>query len=721
MFLQPASSHAQEETDTLEEIIVSAQKREQSLQEVPITISAFDAEFLGDHGISDMQDLYLYTPGYVGQPTYDFIGLSTIRGIRSNDFGYGGDPAFGVFVDGFYQGRTGASISSLYDVQRVEVVKGPQATLFGRTATSGAISVTNNQPTDVFEGNVQIGLGERDRQELIGTINVPLGEFFSVRGSYLNKSIDGYLVNQMGGPNHKFRDIEAARLALRLNLDRIDATLTYNQEDRKGSGNDRHQGFTADYISDLIGTESHIFTEIDDISLKVGVELTDSMNLELLSAYRDTWWDYAEDFDSLGIVLNAPFLQGQTSKLTSHELRLSNTHDSGTSWFVGVNVFDDDVTGFIDERVDQGFAFSGLLANVSDEPFYELGEYASSSKGWSVYGEVSFDFTDVMNLTLGGRYSYDEKEMQVRLPNPATDPRNTPASFPCACYLYGLWTSEPVSSSGDWNDTSFRAALTYEINESVRAFFTFSQGFKPGGIDSFGFDTDDPNFQRFFGFDGVPAGVRPKVYGPEQIDNFEVGLKTQLLDDKLRLNVAAFIYDYDGLQVAVNTSGAAFGIENVGTVRGDGLEFDILFVASDHWEFAANAGITNTEVTKLAPGVTRVSLGDRLVYNPKLTGSAFATFRHPIGSISDAYIRGEYSYSDEMYGTNGLLLPSYSILGLRAGLGTDRWSVSAFVRNLSDETYFTNGTGERFFTNVNDLVGGLGEPRTAGLDIQFRF
>ena len=649
----------------------------------------------------------------------NFIGLSTLRGIRSNDFGYGGDPAFGVFVDGFYQGRTGASISSLYDISRVEVIKGPQATLFGRTATSGAISIVNNQPGEALEGSVEVGLGERSRQNFVGTINLPVTENLFLRGSYLNKSIDGYLPNESGGPNQKFRDIEAARFAVRVDKGRVDATLTFNKEDRKGSGNDRHQGFTATLDSDLIGTESRIFTEIEDIALKVNFEIGNALDLMWASAYRDTEWDYAEDFDSLPIILNAPFLQGQKSALVNHELRLTSSAESGLTWFIGINTFDDDVSGFIDEQVDQGFAFSGLLANVSNEPFFELGEYVSSSKGWSAYGELSYDISEALNMTLGARYSDEDKSMQVRLQNPATDPRNTSASFPCACYLYGLWTSVPVSSSGSWSDTSFRAAFTYKMTESVATFFTFSQGFKPGGIDSFGFDTDDPNFQRFFGFDGVPAGARPKVYGPEEIDNYEIGIKSQLLDDRLRINAAAFLYNYDGLQVAVNTSGAAFGIENVGKVRGDGLEVDALFIANENWEFAANAGITNTEVKELAPGVTRLTVGDRLVYNPKLTASAFVTFRTSIGSNSEGYIRGEYSYSDDMMGTNGLVLPSYKVLGLRAGAQQDRWSIAAYVRNLTDEVYFTNGTGERFFTNVNDLVGGLAEPRTVGVDLRF--
>ncbi|MEJ8569548.1 TonB-dependent receptor [Elongatibacter sediminis] len=718
LFLNPTFAQVSQ----LEEIIVTAQKREQSIQDVPVAITAFGSDFIEDHGVLDVQDLYLYTPGYTAPPNYDFIGLSSIRGIRSNDFGYGGDPAFGIFVDGVYQGRTGASMSSIFDVQRVEVIKGPQATLFGRSATSGAISITNNRPVEGFDASLELGLGERDRQRVLATLNGELSPEFFIRGSFLSHEIDGYLNNEAGGEDLKFRDIEAFRLAARYAGEQLDATLTYNHEERRGSGNDRHQGATARFESDLMGDESFIENEHDTVVLDVTFSPTEILEFQSITAYRDSTWDYAEDFDALAIALTAsPFLQGQTSELFSQEFRISGQRES-LRWFVGASWFSDDVTGYIDEQVDQGFAFTGVREGFSGQPFYELGLYDGTSEGWSVYGEVSFDVTSKLELILGGRYSYDEKELEIFLQNPATDPRNTTASFPCACYLWGLYTSVPVVSQGDWDDFSLRASASYRFNDDVLGFFTYSQGFKPGGIDSFGFDTDDPSFRRFFGFDGVPAGARPKVYDPEDIDNFEVGIKSMWFDNRLRLNLSAYLFYYDGLQVAVNTSGAAFGIENVGKVRGDGLEIDLTYLLGEHWEFAAAGGVSNTEVTKLRADVTRIAEGDRLVYNPKLNGVISSTYRQALSFGGQGSVRLEYVYQDDMMGTNSLELDDYGVFNLRAGYvsRSGKWGLSAYLKNVTDEVYFTNGTGARPFTAVVDLVSGLGEPRTFGIDFTWR-
>lgn len=708
----------------IEEVIVTAQKREQSLQDVPIAISAFNEDFLRDNQITDMQDLYLYTPGYVAQPGYDFIGLSSLRGIRSNDFGYGGDPAFGVFVDGVYQGRTGASISSMFDIARIEVIKGPQATLFGRSATAGAISMITNKPNDTFGGTVELGLGERGRQNILGTINLPISDNLFFRGSYYSQEIDGFIDNPSGGDDLRFRDNQAFRLALRYEGESLSAQLTYNNDDRKGSGMPRHPGNTTDFDSDLLGTESRIFTEIDDYALHLEYEFNDNYSLLSTTSYRDSEWDYAEDFDALPIALVAsPFLQGQVSKLFAQEIRLSASFDSGLSWFVGASYFKDDVTGFVDEQVDQGFAFTGDLAQFSNEPFFEGGRYDGTSEGWSIYGDIIFDITDSLEFTIGARHSYDEKRLQTLLPNPATDPRNTTASFPCACYLYGLYTSTPVESEDDWTDTSYRTVLNYQITDEISTFFSYSQGFKSGGIDSFGFDTDDPNFPLFTGADGVPAGARPKVYGPEEIDSFEIGIKSQWLDRRLTFNASLYRYEYEGLQTAVSTSGAAFGIENVGEVIGEGLEVDVMYRLNKNWEFAANMGLSDTEITDVGDGGSSLVKGDSLLYNADLTGSVFATYRQEMPFGGEAYLKTNYSYFDEMDTSNGLVLDSYGLINMRLGYYSEdeRWSAAVFVNNVSDETYFTNGYGERSFVAVVDLYGGLGVPRTAGVDFKYNF
>jgi len=228
----------QQSSDTvaIEEIVVTAQKREESLQDVPISVSAYSAEFLERARIQDVKDLIELTPGVSGRTKDSYIDYVSVRGIITNDFGIGGDPSVGIYKDGVYQGRNGMVMTSFYDLDRVEVLKGPQGLLFGRNAASGAMSILTARPnTDDLEGYVRAGAGERSHYELEGAVNIPLNDSWALRFAGFHAEEDGYTKNVEGGDDLIDYDRTAGRAMLGYEGDRLSGFFMAEYEDRDQS------------------------------------------------------------------------------------------------------------------------------------------------------------------------------------------------------------------------------------------------------------------------------------------------------------------------------------------------------------------------------------------------------------------------------------------------------------------------------------------------------
>jgi iron complex outermembrane receptor protein len=217
----------------LEEITVTAQKRQQSLQDVPLSVSAFTGDMLKQGRMADIRGIVDFTPGFSGKTEDGFTDALAMRGISTNDFGIGGDPSVAMFVDGIWAGRTGGVMTAMYDVERAEVVKGPQGTLFGRNSIAGAVSVITNKPGDAYEAGAELSLASFQHIEAEAMVNVPLGDEWALRASGYTLNNDGFLENLQGGSDLGFHRIRAGRVALRRQGEVLDATLTTAYEDRE--------------------------------------------------------------------------------------------------------------------------------------------------------------------------------------------------------------------------------------------------------------------------------------------------------------------------------------------------------------------------------------------------------------------------------------------------------------------------------------------------------
>ena len=228
-----AAAEPQEEVVGLEEVVITAQKRQQSLQDVPLSVSAFTGDMLKEGRMADIRGIVDFTPGFSGKTEDGFTDALAMRGIATNDFGIGGDPSVAMFVDGIWSGRTGGVMTSMYDVERAEVVKGPQGTLFGRNSIAGAVSVITNKPDSAFGANAELTLADYDHVEAQAMVNIPLNDQWAVRAAGYVLDNKGFLENLAGGDDLGFHQVSAGRVSLRRTGDSFDATLIAAYEDRE--------------------------------------------------------------------------------------------------------------------------------------------------------------------------------------------------------------------------------------------------------------------------------------------------------------------------------------------------------------------------------------------------------------------------------------------------------------------------------------------------------
>ena len=292
---------AGEETTT---IFVTAQQRLQRLQDVPLSVTALTGSFIEENRLRDFSELSRFTPGFISGSNYGFIRNSSMRGISNNQFGFADDPSIAMFVDNVYQGRggTGSQVNALYDLSRVEVVKGPQATLFGRSSIGGAISIVTNEPIDIFEADALIGVGERKRLVARGMVNTPLSPDFAVRVSVNSEDLDGYITNTNGGDDLQPLDVKAGRIQARYTgIGGLDARLKIGQERRRQGGAIYQIEGLPDFSSNqtLKGDESYSRFDIQDVVLDLKFDIDEALTLQSITSYRQVENEYAEDYDGV--------------------------------------------------------------------------------------------------------------------------------------------------------------------------------------------------------------------------------------------------------------------------------------------------------------------------------------------------------------------------------------------------------------------------------------
>jgi len=731
----------------IEVIEVKVQKRTQSVQEVPVAVSAFNGDMMDQLRIEDVRGLVDLTPGFNGKTEDSFIDALSIRGIGTNDFGIGGDPSVAIFTDGLWAGRNGGVQMSFYDMERAEVVKGPQGTLFGRNAIAGGINITTNKPISDFEAKIGATVAQFDTQKITGMVNIPLSDhwYFRAAGNFSSKG--GWLENVAGSGDLGGGDINSTRLSLRYEGDNVDAVFRATYEDREQDPSvywTEVNGLAKDKVNiDWGKGKGYDRGEILALQANIEFTLSDEYLLTSITGYKTYDFNYLEDFDGQSTLINN-YGQDQTVDYASQELRLNYQGDADINWFVGMSIYQEDVDAtFINAYSEDDLCravsitdsadFDGPAAGCDDpnwETYWEddidpadlLTNKAETNidilrnTGWSIYGDITWQATEKLDLTFGGRYTSDTKDMSIKVLDSGGALGNT--------FVFEWYTEDFVQAKDTWTDFTPRIAGVYKLTDTVNLYANAAKGYKSGGFSTFGIVHD--NSQEYGG--PLAAGSKPLAFEPETTTSYEIGAKMMLLEKSMQLNLAYFTYDYQDLQMIIYEGGSQL-VKNVGEAKNQGIEADVRWTPTENWDFRLAGAWMDSEITKEIEAGDG-TIGNKLPMAPDLSGSMVASYFHYMdGGV--VTVIAKWVYQSEIYGGQGNFetakIDSWNELGLRAMYESDdEWSVSLYIDNVTDENYFERGwetadpENKNGFGLVNTYVWPA-KPRTVGVSFDMSF
>jgi iron complex outermembrane receptor protein len=728
----------------LEEVIVTANRREQNLQDVAISVTAFTDEFFKNSGTTNLKQLEQYTPSLKIAAVQDSRSTSIrIRGIGSIGTNAGIDPSVGLFIDGIYQGRAGMSIADFNDTARVEVLRGPQGTLYGKNTAAGALNIISKTPRDFFEAEIETVIGNYDDLEFRGMVNLPLGD----SGNALRFS--GYSVDRDGYDDNEFLDedvngadrwgVKGRGLVTSENMGELLLTVDYAEDNSEccapdiinydGSGS--ALGLPFDLLSASTGVE---LPEVDPFDRKLhfdqpwlnevsvggvaaewNMEVANDLNLTWLNAWRTYQNDsrFDGDFSPFEAVSGAAEVD-----LDQYSSEFRVTSPAGGTWdyVVGLYFFysDMDTEGETGMLPLLGPLFLQGLIFPEGSVNFDSNKHETTSA--ATFGQMNWHINSQWRLTLGGRITYEEKRRKgLQHTEPFTELDAPPIAGP------DVQTDDTRSET----DFSPSISLAYFVREDLMLYASASQGFKSGG------------------FNQVRTAVgTPAEFDDERSRNYELGWKGEWLDRRLLVNGTIFYVDYDDFQ-AQGFDGANITVRNAGSLRSKGVELDTVFVANANTTMGAAVGYNDAEYADfeggectiaqlfavtggnplIAPDCVQDLSGEVLDNAPKWTFSTYLQYDDTLIDNLGWFGRLEYNYTDEFYMAQdldeNLLNDDAHLVNARLGIyGEDRrWEITVWGRNLLDEESYVIG----FDVPVLSGYAAINmPPRTYGLTLNYR-
>lgn len=732
----------------LEEIVVTAQKREESLQNTPVAVSAFTAAAIAAKGIEDISEVASFTPNLVFDTTSPISGLSSgavvfIRGIGNTDFSLTTDPGVGTYVDGVYISRSAGGVLDVLDVERIEILRGPQGTLFGRNTMGGAISITSRKPADEFQGKAELTAGEFDRLDARVSVDVPLSDRVRATLALSEKNRDGFVDRVLVGD--KLGDEN--KLAFRASLvfepsENLDFQLSYDYTkiDEQSAGSTL-AGFTpgagtvgyalatfGDIGAGLADLSQYITDGDDDITFATGETGTDldinglsligvyrgaNFELKYTGAQRKTDGGFYRDPDNSPHAITETLNPDYEHDQISQELQLTGAgFDGKLNYVAGLYYLEEDGTDNVFVPVflptpDLAVGFPAAITNRA--------EVDNNSR--AAYLQATWALTETLSLTGGVRQTRDEKDFIYTQYIGADIHGNPLPFFPGAVDENGVFRPglAPIVGNGSgtagdsFSETTFRFSIDASLTDSTLLYYSFSQGFKSGGF-----------VLRY-----VEAVADIRTFQPELVDTHEVGFKWQGLDDRLRLNTAAFYSDYSEVQVTFFDTLGGPVTANAGTVEIKGLEVELTALVGERLLLDVGYGYADASYTKINP-ISGLSLtldeSATLVNTPENTFNFGAEYTLPVGP-NELALRVDYAYKDDVFNDSQnspfLFQEAYDTLNVsvRYSLG-EAIDLVAFVENLTDERFIESGDSN-FGLGFHEA--NYNRPREYGVTVRYRF
>ena len=735
----------------LDEIVVTAAKRSQSLQEVPIAVNAFTAQMIDEAGINDAQDLANMTPSVnLTTSRNPFQNRLAIRGIGTSQNDPALEPSVGMFVDGVYMGRTGLGMSDLVDLERIEVLQGPQGTLYGKNTNAGAISLITKSPNlEEFEGYAQISVGDYGMKKVTVTTTGPLSETVAYRLSGNSHQRDGFYENASGPDLSDADDWNVQGKLLWEPSAEVSVVLSASHVDRdsNGGGFDEvlgnltlsglaaqglPQGENDPYDYKIATSTDGVFAmKSDNLSLHVAYDM-DWGTVTSISSWNDFDYLTASDPDGsqLDILDNGPGLYSGDS--LSQEFRFDSTLGDSVEYQVGLF--------YHDQRSQKGA--DGAIGTVLGEDFVSIagraylganalfgpreiplmgfaaqpGDYIGGKNVWNsetlaAFGQMTWNATERLSVTAGLRWTDEEKvaDLYTEINSTATGaPPPLAASLPAPLlnfistpFIYRFTTEIDATLERSSVNTDWLFSVAYDLNDSSMVYMSASTGTKSGN------------------FNGVNGPAATREFDDEDTKSYELGLKSTLLDSRLRLNAAAFITEIKGYQFQYSLPNGGSTVSNEGAVEVSGVDLSLQALPLDN--LTLEAGLLYMDKYNVTEGPNS---GKELAFTADLSGNLAATLVIPLeqGAL---YMRGDYIFMGDHWTTNrnnrieATDFNDRTLLNAKIGWRNDDWNLSIWGKNLTNDKYASVTNAVQKFSGNQAYV--LAAPKTYGIDVRYHF
>ena len=715
----------------IEEIIVTAQKRAESIQDVSASVTAVDVKTIARAGIDDVSRLEHLVPGLrMGQSGGE--ARLAMRGTRTNNVGPDAEQVVGIFQDGIYVPTTTQALGAYVDLQQIEVLRGPQGTLYGRNTFGGTINVFSAQPTfDEVKGYAEVTLGDYGKQKFQGAVNFPVTDEFAVRIAAMSDEHDGYVENTfLPGTSDdmdandatyyritaKLQPTENFSATLRHSAYAKDANTTaiwgYQQLGGYSNGvyTEGHPYLPADAVAPTdngpwsVSRNFPSNARIDDKSTSVALEYEASFatakllhNKTDFEGYFESDFDYSNGGPTIDTVGDFAFLgRNNTQETKSTELQLISNSETAFDWMLGYYNYEQDS--------DWGWV-SAIAGEIIP---YGYGHNLFTSESEAFFANTNYAVSDRFRVNAGIRFNEDTKG------------------------------GGAGATTNSWKDTLWKAGAEYDLNDSQMGYFTASTGFRAGGFNSAG--VVDAIFDA--------TGRDITSYGPEAVTAYEVGLKSTLQDGELILNVAAFLNDYTDMHAQSfftipGDPATSEYTENGGEVDASGLEVEIQWAPTDNWYIVANAALLNAEFGNYdiaalnglgdlggrSDGTVLSLEGYEPANSPGLTMGGQISYDYPLGAMGTLTPMLQFTYTSDYFSSDINLAPTQQDAHTKSDLrliwdyDAKGIQLEAFVLNLEDEAVLNRTVPFNPGANpsVTSIQASFSRPRTWGVSARYTF
>lgn len=717
LFIATGSVIAQEkdvETEDyaeMEEVVITAQKREQAIQEIPISIASFDAEDLENKVIEQVESLSTSVPNLVIGGEHSFGGETSgkayIRGL----------PGVGIYIDDVYQDSgIGLLTRDLVEVERVNVLRGPQGTLFGKETTGGAIQIYTKKPGDSFKGVVKYGIGTGNLSDFNFAVDLPISDSLRTRISGSSVDRDGYIENVAGDPDGGDINTQSINFDVVWEPnDTFSARFKYGENDFTQDSMARiliDQSHLDDFESEVSGYADTYWQDSDETSLNINWDINENISIKSITGYNEQSTNYWIDYDGRQDVVYESSSRDYEETI-SQELQVLGDYEN-LFWVAGVYYQESDY-----KSVNHTKAFWAPPSG-----YIEGGLGGDNIETEAVFADITYNITEKLALSFGARYS-DETATNIDY-QPITGVND---SFIEPVDFSSLSTNTILADQGvtgetvaEYSNTSVKLSATYQYSNDIMLYATYSEGFTAGGAESITTDWDnDPN---------TAETTRVLDYDPEQVASYETGIRSEWLDGRLTVNASLFFINYDDIQLRENLlrDDGTFVLgrqttNNAATAEVQGIELDVTYHVTDSLSAQFSYGLTDSKYKD-------VGNATELKVNSEFQKAPENSYNISMSHYSDIFNSGSintnitYGWKDEqrMAQADGAAFnqDSFGLLSGRISFtpNSGKWSLAAYGSNLTDELYYLSVHNS---AGLGGLTAAAGKGREFGLEIKMEF